>query len=188
MLNINGHNANRWLITLGAAVAISGVLAVGGLALASMDDGLGKVRVVITMDGESIYNKELPIESDAQPILDDDLSQISFRATSQSNAGGLLISGDVRQIDIGTRVRIDPIPNIEHEISSARVSVSHSQLTSMRRIEHSDQPGDYYEEPQISTVSTSEVVALQQGKESHLGMGVPGADRAEFKITLALVN
>ncbi len=92
-----------------------------------------------------------------------------------------MISGDVRQNDIGTRVRIDPIPNIEHEISSARVSVSHSQLTSMRRIEHSDQPGDYYEEPQISTVSTSEVVALQQGKESHLGMGVPGADRAEFK-------
>ena len=176
MLNINGHNANRWLITLGAAVAISGVLAVGGLALASMDDGLGKVRVVITMGGESIYNKELPIESDAQPILDDDLSQISFRGTSQSNAGGLLISGDVRQNDI------------EHEISSARVSVSHSQLTSMRRIEHSDQPGDYYEEPQISTVSTSEMVALQQGKESHLGMGVPGADRAEFKITLALVN
>ena len=84
-----------------------------------------------------------------------------------------MISGDVRQNDIGTRVRIDPIPNIEHEISSARVSVSHSQLTSMRRIEHSDQPGDYYEEPQISTVSTSEVVALQQGKESHLGMGVP---------------
>ena len=176
MLNINGHNANRWLITLGAAVAISGVLAVGVLALDSMDDGLGKVRVVITMGGESIYNKELPIESDAQPILDDDLSQISFRGTSQSNAGGLLISGDVRQIDI------------EHEISSARVSVSHSQLTSMRRIEHSDQPGDYYEEPQISTVSTSEMVALQQGKESHLGMGVPGADRAEFKITLALVN
>lgn len=188
MLNINGYNANRWLITLGAAVAISGVLAVGVLALASMDDGLGKVRVVITMGGETIYNKELPIESDAQPILDDDLSQIRFRGTSQSNAGGLVIAGDVSQIDVGTKVRIDPLPNIEHEVSSARVSVSHSQLTGMRRIEHSDQPGDYYEEPQISTVSTSEMVTLQQGKESYLGMGVPGADRAEFKITLALVN
>ncbi len=69
MLNINGHNANHWLITLGAAVAISGVLAVGVLALASMDDGLGKVRVVITMDGRASTTRSYPSKAMRNPSL-----------------------------------------------------------------------------------------------------------------------
>jgi hypothetical protein len=175
-------------ITLAALALVVVTIVVTGIFYGFMDNGLGYIRVVVTDDGKEIYARNLPIDADISPIVDNDLLTINYRANSSTNAAGLLITGNVSHVSVGTEIHIDPIPNIDGEISSARVSVTHSTLDGMKRIEHSAQAGDYYESPIINSVTSTQLVMLTPEREAYMGMSAPGDDSGKFKIALSLLN